>query len=75
MRFIRRTGSKEQGSSQSVCAAGRRAVTELKCPKPVDLNRTSRRGMKQTNGLELTSVSELVGIKRMNASITEVADE
>src|ERR1041385_350941 len=68
----RRSSSKEKRSQRPV---GTSAMTELKCPKPIDLDRLSGSRMKQADGFKLTNLSQLVRIESMNTSISEVANE
>lgn len=54
---------------------GGTAMTELKCPKAIDLDWPSGSRMKETDGFELTGEGQLFRIKSMNTSVAEVANE
>jgi hypothetical protein len=70
--FLGWAGGKEQRIQRPVCGG---AVTELKRPQALDLDRPSGSGMKQTDSFELTSLSKLVRIESMNTTVAEVADK
>jgi len=64
--LVGRSSRKEQRVGRSI---GTVAMTKLKRPKAVNLDRFSRRGVKQSDSFEFAILQS----KRMNATVSKVA--
>ena len=75
MIFVKWAGSEEQSGGQPVCTDSARSMAELQRPKTFDLDRLAGCRMKQANSFEFTIRSQRIWIKRVNATVSEIAHE